>query len=473
MNISITQKLFLAILTAAGIAILCMVLTMQTSISRGFLRFVNTMERTAVPALAAKLEENYRSRLNWDFVSQDPVMWRQLIVASIPDESPHQPEPPMPMDRPRRGPRHMPMVRNLAQRLFLLNADKTPLLALGDIPAKGELTPLRYNNEIVGYLGLIPSTNISDQRQKRFLKEQKNSLILVAGVIVLVAAGISLMLAKRLVKPIGELAKATDILAAGDFSIRVPVNSNDELGRLGEDFNALAAVLAKNEQTRRQWVADISHELRTPLAVLRGEIEALEDGIRPPTKESLRSLHGEVLRLGHLVDDLYQLSLTDLGAMTFQKRDLELSYLLAETVESYRQRFTDKGIVIMEDILGSGDVNIMGDPERMRQLFANIMENSLNYTNSGGHLKVAIECNREKVCIDFHDSVPGVPESELERLFERLYRVESSRNRATGGAGLGLAICRNIVDAHNGSIIARKSPAGGIWIRIELPRIAS
>jgi two-component system, OmpR family, sensor histidine kinase BaeS len=248
----------------------------------------------------------------------------------------------------------------------------------------------------------------------------------------------------------------------------VPVTSGDELGRLASDFNALALTLEKNEQARRSWLADISHELRTPLAILRGEIEALEDGLRQPTPEAIRSLHGEVMRLGRLVDDLQQLALSDLGALTYRKEELDLVPLLAAVIDSYRPELVRNGLQLHVE-LPRLPVTVFADGERLRQLFANLLDNALKYTDGDGQVEVRLAEEGGQAKIDICDSAPTVAAQELERLFERFYRVEGSRNRASGGAGLGLAICRNIVEAHDGSISARESSLGGLWLEISLP----
>jgi two-component system sensor histidine kinase BaeS len=215
-------------------------------------------------------------------------------------------------------------------------------------------------------------------------------------------------------------------------------------------------------------VADISHELRTPLAVLRGEIEALQDGVRQATPEALASLHAEALQLGRLVDDLYQLALSDLGALSYRKEPLELGAELEAAVAAYRAEFRGKGIALA--VAGTeAAVPLVADPERLRQLFANLLENSLRYTDAGGRLEIALRREEGQATVTFSDSAPGVPAADLERLFERLFRVEGSRRRATGGAGLGLAICRNIAEAHGGTITAAPSPLGGVTITVALP----
>jgi two-component system sensor histidine kinase BaeS len=271
------------------------------------------------------------------------------------------------------------------------------------------------------------------------------------------------------VRPIRNLAAATREVASGHYDTRLPVRSSDELGRLARDFNAMAGTLESHEKARRGWIADISHELRTPVAVLRGEIEALLDGIRPITPERIRSLHGETLRLHRLVEDLYQLSLSDLGALTYRKEPLDPADLLRRVIETYRPAFQDKGLGISLHLPADLKQRIFGDRERLEQLFTNLVENSLRFTDPGGQLRISGSGEGDRVVIEFQDSPPGVPEAELERLFDRLYRLESSRSRASGGAGLGLAICKNIVEAHSGTISAQASPWGGLLIRISLP----
>ena len=221
------------------------------------------------------------------------------------------------------------------------------------------------------------------------------------------------------------------------------------------------------EGARRRWVADISHELRTPLTFLRSQVEAILDGVRQPTTESVTAIHHEIMRFSRLVDDLYQLSLSDVGAQTYRKDAVTVSEVLHQAVSIVSPEFSAKKIALhCEAPIG---ITVFGDPDRLRQLFGNLLDNSLKYTDPGGELSIKVQKGDGSVMIDVQDSAPGVAEAELEKLFERLYRVESSRSRATGGAGLGLAICRNIVEAHEGSITAKPSPLGGVWIRVELP----
>jgi two-component system sensor histidine kinase BaeS len=256
-------------------------------------------------------------------------------------------------------------------------------------------------------------------------------------------------------------------LASGEYAVAIPAGG-DELGDLARDFNLLGRTLQRNEEARRDWIADISHELRTPLTVLRGEIEAMQDGLRPVSLEGVASLHAEVLSLGKLVDDLYELSLSDLGALDYRREPVSLAEIAVSAVETHRLRFEDKGVALT---LGPMRPSVVyGDRRRLAQLLGNLLENSVRYTDPGGRCEVCLEANATSSVVTIDDSAPGVPAELNERLFERLYRVEGARTREHGGAGLGLAICRNIVEAHGGLIAALASPLGGLRIRLELPR---
>jgi len=260
------------------------------------------------------------------------------------------------------------------------------------------------------------------------------------------------------------VADATHRLAGGNYGTRVDVRSGDELGRLAGDFNRLAETLERNETLRRRFMADVSHELRTPLAVVSAEIEAMEDGVRPVSLENIKS---EVAALSKLVDDLNQLALADVGALAYRKRTVDVVPLVEQAVESYRDRLAARGLNLEAKWNGAAPVH--GDTDRLLQMFRNLLENSARYTDPGGAVRVAVGREGERVAIDFEDSAPGVPDESLGRLFERFYRVEASRNRANGGAGLGLALCRSIADAHGGDIRAEHSPLGGLRVRVTLP----
>jgi two-component system sensor histidine kinase BaeS len=352
---------------------------------------------------------------------------------------------------------------------MLLDADHQLIFGRPKRLAQARLHPIMHNGAAVGYLAVLPGPTLSQLGELRFLEHQRHAFILI-GIAMLALSGIiALLLAGRLVRPLRAFTEGAQALAAGRYDTRIPVQSRDELGQLARDFNSLAEALAHNERQRRQWVADISHELRTPLSVMHGELEALQDGVRPLTQEAIASLHADTLRLNRLVDDLYELSRSDLGALDYRKVPTDPLALLADDVQALHDTFAERRLALrFDDRLGS-PLQISADPDRLSQLYRNLLGNSLYHTDPGGQVVVSAERDGDRLLIDFQDSAPGVGEEHLPRLFERLYRVEPSRSRAHGGAGLGLTICRNIVEAHGGTINARPSPLGGLWIRVELP----
>jgi two-component system sensor histidine kinase BaeS len=279
---------------------------------------------------------------------------------------------------------------------------------------------------------------------------------------------VALRLAQRLLVPVTPLLEVTHRMAMGDYSARVPTAGADELARLAVDLNRLADTLSHNDRLRRDLLADISHELRTPLSVLRGEIEAMEDGVRPLTQDALASLRVEVSLLSKLIDDLYELSLSDVGALTYEFAPVDITERVATSVAAFGDWFEAKGISLSVH-LPDDAVFVNGDLHRLTQLLGNLFENSLRYTDGGGAVRVYLSSTATQLRLEIEDSAPGVPDDALPRLFERLFRVEASRSRRSGGAGLGLALCKHIVEAHGGQIIARHSPLGGLALAITLP----
>lgn len=335
------------------------------------------------------------------------------------------------------------------------------------VPTDGTRRSIMVNGVEVGAVIASPVERLTRNTDINFDRQQKRTSWLIVALATLLAALATFPLARGLLAPVKRLVEGTHRLAAGDFSTRVTATSSDELGRLAKDFNQLASTLERNQQMRRDLMADISHELRTPLAVLRGELEAIQDGIRKFTPDSIASLQAEVATLTKLVEDLHQLSMSDEGALTYQKSSVDIINLLEVAAGAFRERFASRGLSIGVSLPESAA--IFGDRDRLMQLFNNLLENSLRYTDSGGGLQISASQSGQMLILDFADSAPGVTDEQLERLVERFYRTEGSRNRASGGSGLGLAICLNIVAAHGGTLRAGHSPLGGVSIKVELP----
>jgi two-component system sensor histidine kinase BaeS len=466
MKIGITYRLVLSLLGATGLVVLLLFLVMQWSIDREFYRYLGQMEEGKLERIANNLSSRYGEKGNWEFLKTEPMQWPVDEIMPPPgsdvppqrDEMPGPPPPgppPFDSDRPR-------------SPLVVLDADHKTVFG-AEQHEDARFRPILVNNTVVGYAGLLSPRHFPHPMQIQFLSRQKTALAFSAAGMVLIIILVSLPLAKRILSPVKSMAAATRAIASGKYDTRIMESSSDELGQLAQDFNTMAAMLGKHEYERRQWIADISHELRTPVAVLRGEIEALLDSVREITPERVRSLHSETLRLNRLVEDLYQLSLSDVNAMTYRKEDLSPAAVLKNSLSSFRPEFERKGIGIDTCGLEITQPLIFADAERLNQLFANLFENSLRYTDNGGRLRVEFAAGAESVIIEIQDSAPNASDGDLERIFDRLFRVETSRSRSTGGAGLGLAICKSIVEAHEGTISADQSPLGGLLIKIAFP----
>jgi two-component system sensor histidine kinase BaeS len=231
----------------------------------------------------------------------------------------------------------------------------------------------------------------------------------------------------------------------------------------------MAQTLKQYETLRKNWISDISHELRTPVAVIRSKIEALQDGIRVMTPALLDSLHGDILGLGNLVNDLHLISLADSKNLSVNLKPVNIFELITRCLDSFLIRLEQQQLKIQTDWEKESRLDIKGDTMLLSRVFSNLVENSLRYTDSPGTLKISHTIKGNRLTIYVEDSTPGVPDNLLKYIFDRLYRVEQSRNRATGGSGLGLSIAKQIITHHRGTIEAFPSLLGGLKIKIELP----
>ncbi|TNF98890.1 MAG: HAMP domain-containing protein, partial [Gammaproteobacteria bacterium] len=490
-------KLFLVFLATTTVVVISMLLITRWSIEHGFVQYVEKRQASEISRISDRLLDTYLEDGGWQALAADKRRWLLILFGRDVNQTVfRQPEwresehmhhmmpprrrmlrflsdnsPDWPPDRSIRQLERVDRPLPLAMRLMLFDADSRPVFGRQDMLQKSQQFPLELNDSKVGFLALIPGPSLTETGEIHFLEQQHSVLLWIALGIVLFSAFISMLLAKRLVKPVSAFRTATNKLAGGQYATRVNVEGQDELGQLATDINALAQSLQAHEQSRQQWVADIAHELRTPLTVIRGELEALQDGVRALDSKAVESLLADTLRLGRLVDDLYQLSMTDSGALSYRKERCMPVAILKDDIDSLADRFDTAGIELTTDFDKALDVVMQADIQRLSQMYRNILQNTLRYTDTGGQLVIQVREDDQDVVIDFQDSNPGVKGQDMSKLFDRLYRVEMSRNRELGGAGLGLAIVKNIVVAHNGEINALESPFGGLWLQIRFPLV--
>jgi two-component system sensor histidine kinase BaeS len=451
------------------LVVIIMGIGVRYSFHIGFLEYVNLANVRSMEGLAHSLADAYETENSWDFLRGNQSAWLQILRSHF-KQLEHEFRA-----RELEGStgKLMPPGVRIGPRLTLMDRNKSIVIGSLSLDPNGALLPITSNNNIVGWLHINPSNNLTDAVAIQFEEQQFNSGYWIAIICVFLAAGAAMILARHLSIPVKLLAQATRALTAGDYTTRIEETrpDKDDMGRLQRDFNSLANTLEKNENTRRQWIVDISHELRTPIAVLRGEIEALQDGVRECSKDNLESLHMEILHVNQIIEDLYQLSMSDIGALNYKKEDVELSKAMDDAVSSYKETLKQQNISLKFDMNSCGTSKIFADPQRLYQLFSNFMQNTLRYTDPDGQLEIWCEKSDKHVTINWRDSAPGVSDELLPQLFVRLFRTEESRCRQTGGAGLGLSICKNIVDAHDGEISVQHSPLGGLWFITRLPTL--
>jgi len=465
MRLGISSRLFLAVLATAVLMVALVGGATRWNFERGFLGYLNELAVERMGFVLPRLSRYYTEEGNWDHLREEPRAWFRLL-RPVPGQELPADAGPIPS-----GPALTSDLTGAMLRLGLLDAQQQWVAGFRDITPPMQRKPVEVNSQVVGWLVLAPFQSVADGGDQRFQQGQGQAVMAIAALALLLAALIAWWVSRTLLAPVKRIAQATHRLAAGQHDTQVDVDSPDEVGQLARDFNHLAHTLARNEALRREFIADVSHELRTPLAVLRGELEALEDGIRPMDQQAVMSLQGEVKQLGQLVADLYELALSDAGALSYRMAPLDLGALLHRMVEAHRHRIESRGLQLSLT-LPDGALPLQADEARLQQLFDNLLENSRRDTDAPGLIRIQVHAHASHWLIDVEDSAPGVPEAALSQLFERFFRVDGSRNRSSGGAGLGLAICLNIVLAHEGQISAQPSSLGGVWIRVQLPRPA-
>lgn len=498
MRLTIARKIALAVIAIVILCVGTMAWVASSNLKRGFVAYLNELQVQDFDQLRELLEDRYRAEGNFDWLRGQPRALGELLNRITPrsqlfepDGDAHRPhrgrrppppphpgpgrEPPPPEadqpppDRPAEPPprRNDPM--DFAQRVSITDAQGRKLIGPPDIQVGAERA-IKVDGVVVGHMRLMPlrETGGADASATVFLREQLQSILLMSAVLIALAILAAIWLARHLLRPVAALRDVTARLALGELSARAPLLSRDEVAELALHVNAMAEALEESERQRRKMLADVSHELRTPLTVIRGEIEALLDGIRQADANALQSLHAEVLRLNKLVDDLHQLTMADAGDLHYHWHELNLGELLRPTLERYQPRAQKCGLDLSWS-LPSAPVVLQGDAGRLQQVVTNLLENSLRYTDKGGQIVVALSSAGGHAEIMVEDSAPGVPSEVLGSIFERLYRVDGARTRERGGSGLGLAICKALVEAHGGSIAAAPSVLGGVKIVVRLP----
>ena len=344
-----------------------------------------------------------------------------------------------------------------------------PLLPKGIKPI---LVPIKVDGKSVGELAVLaPSLTALSGVEYSFLKEVDRTLTSATLMALVVALLLGIAISNWLVSPLKSLTKAAHRITGGDFSQRVEIRSNDEFGDVGNAFNLMASTLEKDKELREKLLTDVAHELRTPLSVIKGNLEALLDGVYQPTDENLSLVYDEVLLLERLINDLREVSLAEAGELRLDMSEVDIEDLVSQAIGFFKPQAEEKGVELSVEI-SPGAHKVRGDQQRIRQVLHNLLSNALRHTPGGGKITVGVKTivsPDPEVSVSVSDTGSGIAPEDLPHVFERFYRGDPSRARRSGGTGLGLVIAKELVEAHGGRIWIESMPGKGTTVTFTLP----
>jgi signal transduction histidine kinase len=330
-----------------------------------------------------------------------------------------------------------------------------------ELPSPGQdnlawIIPLYVHGEQVGRLmvrPMGPSETTLDAPSPRLVSAFRNSLIWTGVVTAVLGIVVIYFLTRKILVPVRQLTAAAQQVGRGQLSQVIPANGKDEIGKLAHTFNLMTRELEAAEAERRRMLADVAHELRTPLTNAQGYIEAIRDGLKEPGPTTIDAIYRQILQLHRLVDDLRLLTLAESGNLDLNLEAQPLSDLLGSVVDSFGPRAQSKEIKLVRHF--PPDLpEIPLDRARIAQVLGNLLENAIMHTPGGGSVTLEAYNSGDRVVISVSDTGEGIPPEALPHVFDRLYRHDRSRNRASGGSGLGLSIAKQLVEAHGGTIAA-------------------
>lgn len=504
MRLRIAHQLSLLLTAAVVLAVLAVGGVSLWSLRSGFgdylrqrdeeqlTRFVQLLERRAAadPSMDWLRGNRNAQRDLMDELIGRPIQPRTGRPEETTDERgepPHRRRPPPPGLGSPGGPgggrpphRRPSEAGNIADRIVVLDVRGDWLAGRRQPPHLARtVRAVQVNGADVAFVELVAERE-PEGIDARFLQRQTTGMLITAFSTIAIALLAGWWVARRWSRPLRQLQLATHRIARGEQGVRIAVSGTPgairsgavEIDELVADVNAMVEALAKLEDSRRHWIAQISHELRTPLAVLRGEMESIEDGARQPTPAVMASLREEVAQLTRLVDDLHTLAVADLGQLPCHFAAGDAHTELTRMARRFETRAAQLGLVlaIQPDAHAITAIRTQWDFGRIEQLLSNLLENSLRYTRAPGQVHVHWRTLGDTLQLTVEDSAPGVAAAQLGQLFDPLFRVDSARTR-TGqhGSGLGLSIVRAIAQAHHGTVAASASRLGGLAIQVSLP----
>lgn len=303
--------------------------------------------------------------------------------------------------------------------------------------------------------------------ERTFVESYHQSLWWLGFLFAGVGLVVSYFLSGNITRPLRQLSQAAEKIRQGDLKQEVPVDTQDEVGQLAEVFNQMSAELAANESNRQELLANIAHELKTPLAVLQGHLESMLDGVEEPAPDKLFSMQEEVMRLTRLVGDLRDLSLAQVHRLELHLQPVDLDEKVERAADMLEPLLEEKRLHFVKNMAPSLPVRQL-DPDRVNQILYNLITNAIRYTHPGTAILLQTEAAGKRVRLTIADEGPGIAPEDLDHIFEQFYRGDKSRNRASGGSGIGLSLAKSFVEAQGGTITARNRKEGGAEFVVEL-----
>lgn len=330
---------------------------------------------------------------------------------------------------------------------------------------------VRVNGRTVGTVTVAPANGQLLTPEEQHLHHSLDRLHLIAGAISVAGALVlAFLLAEGLSRPLRRIRLTAEQIEQGDLGARVRLGGDKEVRAVGHALNRLADTIEHEEELRKDTVADLAHELRTPVTGLLSRIEAAQDGVLPDPEANLAAMHVEALRLTRLLDDLAKLAEAERPGLLLDKQPVDLARVVGQEVEEWQPQFLGKGLRLDADL---EEAWVLGDAGRLGQIAANLLSNALRYTDATGRVHVEVGVEGDTAVLEVRDTGIGIAPDDLGHIFTRFWRGERSRSRATGGAGIGLAIVRELVRAHDGRIDVDSVPGQGSRFRVLLTAIDS
>ena len=331
-------------------------------------------------------------------------------------------------------------------------------------------TPVISGGQQVGTLVVLANAPrpVISRPPDNFLLATGRSVLLAALAAGAVGVVLGTILFRRITQPLSALQKAAETVETGQLAARVPVKSRDEIGKVAEAFNQMTARLERQQQLRKQMVGDIAHELRTPLSVMQGTIEAMLDGVLRPNKTELRNLHAETRRLTRMVEELRTLSLADEGQLRLELIEVDPAALVEQVTHAMRSMAKERNVHLIAQVDRHMPV-LHADSDRLAEVLGNLIGNALRYAPDGGRITVSAHSGGGRVTLSVSDNGPGIPEADLPFVFERFWKGDKSRSRGSGGSGIGLAIVKQLVELHGGTVSVESTLGEGTTFHVSLP----